>query len=508
MLLAAIVGQLIFFSAVGRQRFIDGDEGAFLIAARLVLAHKTPYVDFFYQQAPLLPYVYAAFMKVGGISWPAARSFCAILATLLGTLLCINVWSLTRSALAVASSVALFASSTLVFAWFPVVKTHCLAGLFLFCAYALLGHASPAEWTTWASGMFLGLSVDTRSYVLLVVPVFLWWIIRNNSRANRARAVIGFAIGGVVGLLPAMVLFLRSPDAFIFNNLQYHALRFGDAGLIGWWQQKIFIAVQLFLGAAEANGLQWSIVFFVSLGFLATLPRNSPARLAFYIAVLLAVVCLLPTPSYLQYFSVCMPLLIVTSVSGSTNLFRSLASGRDRVLFASAVLIALAAYIGLGWHDLRNYVVTGDGVPGVYAARDRADWRIDRVVQVSEAVDQITQPGEVVASFWSGDIFQTHAQPAAGLENPFSLTVAQKLTPEQRLKYHIVTLHDIEMGMARNRPRVVVLRDQLSSAFPRHQFPQAEKSAKEIRNLLISHGYSVACRIGNISIFVSLPSHV
>lgn len=501
MLLAAIVGQLVFFSTVGDHRFIDGDEGAFLVAARLVLAHKTPYVDFFYQQAPLLPYVYAAFMKVGGVSWPAARNFCALLATILGTLLCIIVWSLARSSLAAACSVALFTSSTLVFAWFPVVKTHCLAALFLFCAYALLGEASLSKWTTWASGIFLGLGVDTRSYLLLVVPVFLWWIIRNNDRTNRPRASITFLIGVAVGLLPALWLFLRSPDAFIFNNLQYHALRFGDAGLIGWWQEKIFIAVQLFLGSAEANGLQWSIVFFVGLGFLSTLPRKSPARFAFYIAVVLAVVCLLPTPSYLQYFSVCMPLLIVTAVSGSTNLFRSLDLRRDRLLFAGGALIALAAYTGLGLHDLRKYVVTGDGVPGVYAARDRADWRIDRVVKVSEAVDRITQPGEVVASFWSGDIFQSHALPEPGLENPFAITVADKLTAAQRTKYHIATWQDIETNFASGQPRVVVLRSQISSAFPRHEFPEVEQRAQRLATLLTAQGYALVTSSGDISIY-------
>jgi hypothetical protein len=34
-----------FFSAVARHRFIDGDEGFYLLASRLVLEHKAPYLD-------------------------------------------------------------------------------------------------------------------------------------------------------------------------------------------------------------------------------------------------------------------------------------------------------------------------------------------------------------------------------------------------------------------------------------------------------------------------------
>src|SRR5579872_3619535 len=47
---------LIYYAA---HRPIDGDEGFYTTAARLVWEGKTPYKDFFYQQAPLLPYLYS-----------------------------------------------------------------------------------------------------------------------------------------------------------------------------------------------------------------------------------------------------------------------------------------------------------------------------------------------------------------------------------------------------------------------------------------------------------------
>src|SRR5271157_940728 len=87
---------LCFFLLVARHRFIDPDEGYYLMASRLVMQHKLPYLDFFYQQTPLLPYVYGLWMKLFGVSWFSARHFSAALATILGLLIYEQVCHETR----------------------------------------------------------------------------------------------------------------------------------------------------------------------------------------------------------------------------------------------------------------------------------------------------------------------------------------------------------------------------------------------------------------------------
>src|SRR5215475_6128884 len=82
LLLLAFSLQFWFFSYVALHRFIDGDEGFFLLAARLVLEHKKPYIDFLFEQAPLFPYVYALWMKCFGVTWSSARLFAALLTAL------------------------------------------------------------------------------------------------------------------------------------------------------------------------------------------------------------------------------------------------------------------------------------------------------------------------------------------------------------------------------------------------------------------------------------------
>ena len=51
LLVPVLLLEILFFTFVARHRFLNGDEGFYLLASRLILMHKTPYLDFFYQQA-------------------------------------------------------------------------------------------------------------------------------------------------------------------------------------------------------------------------------------------------------------------------------------------------------------------------------------------------------------------------------------------------------------------------------------------------------------------------
>ena len=138
-------------------------------------------------------------------------------------------------------------------------------------------------------------------------------------------------------------------------------------------------------------------------------------------------------------------------------------------------------------------------------AIDRGDWRIQRVIEVSQAVDQIACPGELVASFWPGDIFQTDADPLPGLENPFALPISEELTSQQAgrgtTSFRRPKLKAISPA---HRPRVVVvLRNQILSAVTaeRAQENATGLSPTRFRSSLNDHGYKLVRSIGGISIY-------
>lgn len=87
--------QFLLFSYIGLHRFIDADEGSYLLASRLILRHKKLYIYCFLQPAPPLPCVHAAWTKLAGVFWRSAKIFSA----LLGTLVYLDVFRRTQSSL-------------------------------------------------------------------------------------------------------------------------------------------------------------------------------------------------------------------------------------------------------------------------------------------------------------------------------------------------------------------------------------------------------------------------
>src|SRR5919206_380588 len=149
-------------------RFLDGDEGVYTYASRLVLHGHVPYRDFFYEQMPLLPYVYGAWIGIFGESWYAARSLSALAAAATGALLFLHVERRLGGRPALAG-IGLYALSGLVFGYFTIVKTFALASLFLFAAFVLVEARRP-RWLV--AGLLVGLAVDTRLVFAAAVPAF------------------------------------------------------------------------------------------------------------------------------------------------------------------------------------------------------------------------------------------------------------------------------------------------------------------------------------------------
>ena len=100
---------------------------------------------------------------------------------------------------------------------------------------------------------------------------------------------------------------------------------------------------------------------------------------------------------------------------------------------------------------------------GIRDSADAPNWRLERVREVSQAIDQVATPEEGIASFWPGYIFESKAVPYPGFENNFEWVVSWGLTRQERTKYRIMSEEDLEDGFAAHVPRVVVLGNSSSS---------------------------------------------
>ena len=74
------------------------------------------------------------------------------------------------------------------------------------------------------------------------------------------------------------------------------------------------------------------------------------------------------------------------------DLLVSLELRRQRLFAAAASVVLLGVYVSASVGDFRSYFITGEGIPGVRWARDKGDWRLQRILEVSQAIDQIASP--------------------------------------------------------------------------------------------------------------------
>jgi hypothetical protein len=233
-----------------------------------------------------------------------------------------------------------------------------------------------------------------------------------------------------------------------------------------------------------------SAVCFVVI--LASRMRRGAALLAFLIAFVLGLISLLPTPSFVQYFCMGMPFLIVAAVCATSDYVTLLHAAPPKSIAVLSVAMVLS-FTALSVPGFRRYLVTGDRVIGVNNIYDAPNWTLDKVNAVSKAINQLAAPNEEVASFWPGYIFASKADPYPGLENDFGGEIANKLTVDQRAKYHIIARSDIEADLAAQAPRIVVLGNQAMHGLP---------AIAEYARILRTNDYTAARTVGDTSIFV------
>jgi hypothetical protein len=447
---------------------VDGDEGVYAYTARLVRHGHVPYRDFFYEQMPLLPYVYAAWTAVAGESWYAVRVLSALLACAAGAVLYVHVLRRHGSRPLASLALGLYAVSALVLGYFSIVKTFALASLLLLAALALAEDPKRPRWLL--AGLLVGLAVDTRLVFAAAVPAFAF-----AARRRLAR----FGAGLAFGLVPSVVLLALAPHQFVFDNLRYHGEK-TTHGLVGDPGQKARTLGNL-LGYGQTDhalGLQFALLALGTALALLLVRRRLP--LAAGVGALLAVACLLPTPTYVQYFCVVVPFMVLTiaealgrRVSGSEPLTalgsaaataEAKARGRSRVSgsepltrsgpLATAGAIVFAAYVAAAGLAYAHLVDTSPLLKPSLAS----------VLEVSDAVDRETTPGERVLSSWPGYVFGTHAEAWPGYTNHFAPAAAAHVSPAEARRVHVASEQELEAAIRARRPALVVYRNWVTTA--------------------------------------------
>ena len=443
-----------FLVPAGLVQSVDGDEGFYSLAAALVADGRMPYQDFAYLQTPLLPFVYGGWTLAIGESWFGIRALSCVLAIVLGVLLFHHASGRFRSRGAGFLAIALYASSNLVFQWFPLVKTYALSSLLLFGAYCLVAGVDRAEadgfpsrrrW--FAAGALLGLAVDVRLNFALALLAFLVYAVGRLRARRPFRAATGPLLAGTaLGALPSIVFLALDPARFVFLTVEYHRLR-SDRDFWDAIDQKLKILGRL-LGD-DAQFLFLTILTVALVIALRALHRRVP--LAASLAGALAVASIVPTPTYDQYFSTVVPFLVVGAVE-LLFLIRSLSgNGAGRTVLRRATVGVAVLFVLVGAIQARVLLFPEYPSP-VH--------RLSTIREIASTIDANAEPGDVVLANWPGLLYGSHAEQLPGVENDFAPLVAQvrDLSDSEIADYKLITFEGIERAIRAERPRLVVVR--------------------------------------------------
>ena len=475
-------------------RFFDGDEGVYGLTSVLVADGKLLYRDFFYPQMPVLPYVYGGWMEIVGESWNAARALSALLAAATGVLLYRYLdrragWSVALL------GVGLFASSTLVLEWFATVKSYPLSTFLVVASCVLLDRARPISPAAWAgAGALFALAIGSRLYFAAALPAYAIAVLRST---DRPRAAGWFGAGFGLGALPILAYLVIDPGRFLWNVLLYQGVR-SSGGLVGDFGQKLDVVARLlgFVGndvTDHATGFQYLILLAGAVAALVValrLRRGVP--LPFWFAACLGAVSLAPTPTYVQYFVVTVPFLIM----GTLPL---LASGRTPgpVVARGVAPLVVASVAWLGGITLhRDLEASASAYP-----LEHPIGTMHGVEAVTRFVDDHARPGEEVMASWPGYLVGSHAKVVPGLEEHFAPPTAAAVAPEDVRRYRLVTARQVERLIHTYRTRLIVYHNWLSLG-PR---PDWRRAAREAR-------YRPLARVGDAIVYEAprskLPAHL
>jgi hypothetical protein len=344
-----------------------------------------------------------------------------------------------------------------------------------------------------ATGLLLGLAADVRLFCAGLLPLFLCWVWPAAPAERRRAELFRFLGGFALAVAPNLFLLALDPAAYLFGNMGFHAIR-REAGLIGNFDQKAETLQRLLLGGGEGNGPQMTILLALSiLGVtLATRLGIASGRRALQLTFTLGLLSLLPTPTFVQYFSLCMPFLIAAAVCPLGLLLNKLAPERKRAKWACCVA-GLSLFAALSMRDYPRFLRTGKGVTGIMAEFRAFRWKTDAVAAVTRTIDELAAPREQVMSLWPGYLIESRAMPFPGLENNSATYLSGRLTAEQLRKYHIASERTIEAALARHNPRLFVLGNEDSM----------EVEAQPYQAMLVRQGYTQVRVVAGATLWIA-----
>jgi len=448
-----VVGFVVFLALLFARAMAVGlnhDEQQFIAAGKLFSTHGLlPYRDYPFFHTPLLVLIYGWLFRWADHLLLAARS-ASVLWTWLGL---VAVFLVGLSAQAQPPHRRLLLAFTPVFLLFvnPVFTytygkawNQALPAMLVVLAIACHSRGARSERVSWfgVSGLLVALAVSARiSFAPLALPFLLMaWFIPSPDRRSKVHAAIAFCVGIALGFIPAAIIVLRDPVAFLFDNFAYNGAinsAYRGPGSSFWPATGNKIRFFFKLLGQPAN-----LFFIGSFLFLLWPRRERMTYLRRLVLAVMAFACLgafAATPSYPQYYY---PVFTLGALAMAIALAEI---GVETFRFRWGIrLVQISVLVG-AFTAVSDY----QGITGLFAP---ATWIPVRNHDEGIVLRGIAPPGPILAlaplvPLEGGlDIYPSFAN------GPFAWRTADFLTPAQRTRYGFVGDDELAALLAAQPP--------------------------------------------------------
>ncbi|TFU03751.1 DUF2029 domain-containing protein [Polymorphobacter arshaanensis] len=450
---------------------VSHDENQY-VAAVWLAQHSLPFIDFLYLQTPLQPLLFNVLVGHPGqdfIVLRLANAVCGLLVLMLvhATQRRLDVPDRT----AWVATLALAGCTSFLFD-VSVARNDVLPALLLAAATWLIVDArTPLRWA--AVGVALGLAASSKiSFGFAGATVGGWLLFETLVRRRRWSEFLGYGVGGIAGLLPALYFWHAAPAAFMFG-----VMTFGTEGVFDWYRQNGLDG--RLTQAAKLWQAPWYLAQGPALAALLLLVwrrRTLPKRAA-PIAMLLIggiIGALAPTPIWKQYF---MPALIPLFVLTGLVLAGLPAPHARR---AKWLLLAMAAVATIGFAVSAIIDIRRTGAPAALRTTAEAQW----IGQSLRAAGYSPADGKI-ASFTplvvidSG--FDLDPRFATGV---FVFRSGNLRSDAELAAFHAISSRTLDAAFAAAPPLAIVTGYEHRSPINRQRFPD-----EALNDWAARHGY-------------------
>ncbi len=434
------------------------DEHMYVTAGYLVKEGRMLYRDFAYLQAPYLPLIYGFVYKLTGTSHYllAAKGICFSFWAATVLLCSLIARKLIRDSLIVAGLILVFMLNGIVLISAREVSNYVEANAFSLLALLcfLRGFSGPGlrPFMFFLSGLAIAMATGIKMYYAALFAPFaiagLFYPAPVAWRGRILQAGIPWLAGAGIGLLPLLGYALSFPDAFVFNNAQFHLLNTQARELAGRVFSKAEFTRELF---SRTDNLALAVGT-VCLLLVAATGKPSP----FFrkeVLLLLAVIAVslvtifIPTPIWPSYFSmpvIFLPLWLASLSAGLAAWRRNAA----RVIVLGIVLVSAWVNIPKLASSVRDSTDL-DNWSGI--GMHKTALEIADIVRNLPGQPRIATLSPVYAIEANLPIYPELAT------GPFAYRVAELVPPDKLAKLNIISPERLPTLLSRNPPAGILV---------------------------------------------------